>query len=71
MNDVRHRPAALQHLEAAAHGARAPLHDLVSHTAFIETHQAHVPHGQKLYAVEHQSHPLRHDALGPLHEPQQ
>jgi hypothetical protein len=34
-------------------------------------HQAHVPHGQKLYAVEHQSHPVRHHALGPLSEPQQ
>jgi hypothetical protein len=30
-----------------------------------------VPHGQKLYAVEHQAHPVQHHALAQLREPQQ
>jgi hypothetical protein len=44
---------------------------LVSHTTPIVAHQAHVPHGQKLYAVEHQAHPVQHHALAQLQEPQQ
>ncbi len=71
MNDVKHRTGSAQHLEAAAHGERAPLRALLSHTTPMVSHQAHVPHGQKLYAVEHQAHPVRHLALGPLQEPQQ
>jgi hypothetical protein len=71
MNDVTHRSSGAQHLEAAAHGPRARLAGLVSHTAPIVAHQAHVPHGQKLYAVEHQAHPVQHHALAQLQEPQQ
>jgi hypothetical protein len=71
MNDVKHRPSDPQHLEAAAHSERVSTRNLLAHTSFIVIHQAHIPHGQKLYAVEHQSHPLRHHALGPLNEPQQ
>lgn len=71
MNDVKHRPSGAQHLEAAAHGLREPRMGLVSHTTPIVAHQAHVPHGQKLYAVEHQAHPVQHHALAQLREPQQ
>jgi hypothetical protein len=71
MTDVKHRPSGAQHLEAAAHGARALSSALVSHTTPIISQQIHVPHGQKLYAVEHQAHPVQHQALGPLQEPQQ
>jgi hypothetical protein len=71
MNDVKHRPSGAQHLEAAAHAEHVPLRALLPHTAPIVAHQAHVPHGQKLYAVEHESHPVRHHALGTLSEPQQ
>ena len=71
MNDVKHRTGSAQHLEAAAHGERAPLRALLSHTMPMVSHQAHVPHGQKLYAVEHQAHPVQHHALAQLREPQQ
>ena len=71
MNDVKHRPSGAQHLEAAAHSARALSSALVSHTTPIIAQQAHVPHGQKLYAVEHQAHPVQHHALAQLQEPQQ
>ena len=71
MNDVKHRPSGAQHLEAAAHGARALSTALASHTTPIISQQAHVPHGQKLYAVEHQAHPVQHHALASLQEPQQ
>jgi hypothetical protein len=71
MNDVKHRPSGAQHLEAAAPGARPLSTAFASHTSPIIAQQAHVPHGQKLYAVEHQSHPVQHHALGPLREPQQ
>ena len=71
MNDVKHRPSGAQHLEAAAHGARPLSSALASHTTPIIAQQAHVPHGQKLYAVEHQAHPVQHHALAQLQEPQQ
>jgi hypothetical protein len=71
MNDVKHRTSDAQHLESAAHGPRARVTALASHTSPIVAHQAHVPHGQKLYAVEHQAHPVQHLALARLQEPQQ
>jgi hypothetical protein len=71
MTAVKRRPSGAQHLEAAAHGARPALVGLMSHTAPIVAQQAHVPHGQKLHAVEHQAHPVQHHALAQLSEPQQ
>jgi hypothetical protein len=63
MTDVKHQQAQAQHLEAAAHPERGPFPGLLSHTTLLVARQAHVPHGQKLYAVEHQAHPVQHQSL--------
>ncbi|MEI7513877.1 MAG: hypothetical protein WCK81_00695 [Betaproteobacteria bacterium] len=71
MSSILHQARSAQHLEAAAHPPRAAYASPMAHTALLVSHQAHVPHGQKLYAVQHQSHPAQHLALPALQEPQE
>jgi len=71
MSSIQHQTSGPQHLQASAHPPRAPYDGLLPHTALLVSHQAHVPHGQKLYAVQHQAHPAQHLALPPLQESQE
>ena len=71
MTEVKHQPSQAQHLEAAAHPARGLSTRWLTDSALLVPRQAHVPHGQKLYAVEHQAHPVQHQALPLLSQHQE
>jgi hypothetical protein len=71
MTEVKHQPSPAQHLEAAAHSPRGPSTQWLAESALMVSRQAHVPHGQKLYAVEHQAHPVQHQALPLLSQHQE
>ena len=63
MTDVKHQPSPAQHLEAQAHPARGPSTQWLADTTLVVSRQAHVPHGQRLYTLEHQAHSVMHQAM--------
>ena len=71
MTEVKHQASEAQHLEAAAHPARGASAQWLTESTLVVSRQAHVPHGQKLYAVEHQAHPVQHQALPMLSQHQE
>ena len=71
MTDVKHQPSPAQHLEAQAHPPRHPSSQLIADTTLVVSRQAHLPHGQRLYTLEHQAHPVLHQAMPLLTEHQQ
>jgi hypothetical protein len=70
MSSAKHHPAKPQHLEAAAHLPRGPYEGHQSINTLVVSQQAHAPHGQKLYALTHQAHPLQHIGLPSIDTPQ-
>ena len=70
MSNVKHCEAKAKHLEAAAHLPRGPYQGHPTTNTLTVSEQAQLPHGQKLYSMSHQAHPVQHLGLPQIDTPE-